>query len=245
MDGAYELELTVTDPGALSDTDTVIITATTANVAPNADAGSDQNAEVNTLVTVNGAASTDPDNGPNPLTFQWAFAQVPLGSALTNADITNPTSPQASFTPDVMGLYTLTLTVSDGDLTDSDDVDINVTQVNVPPNADAGADVLVQLGEVATLDGSASNDPDNFPNPLTFQWSFVSVAAGSTLTNADIVNATTPTPSFTPDQPGLYTLQLLVSDGSASDTDEVMVKANAAPVAVDDAYTWMRTRRSR
>ena len=124
------------------------------------------------------------------------------GSALTNADITNPTSPQASFTPDVTGVYTLTLTVSDGDLTDSDDVAINVTPVNVPPNADAGADVLVKLGEVATLNGAASSDPDNFPNPLTFQWSFVSVAAGSALTDANIANATTPTPSFTPDATG-------------------------------------------
>ena len=238
VDGAYELELTVTDvPGGLSDTDTVIITATSANVAPNADAGLDQTAEVNQLVTVDGSNSSDPDAGPFALTFQWVFATVAPGSALTDADINNPTSPQASFTPDVTGVYTLTLTVSDGDLTDSDDVAINVTPVNVPPNADAGADVLVQLGEVATLNGSASNDPDNFPAPLTFQWSFVSVAAGSTLTNANITNATTPTPSFTPDQPGMYTLQLQVSDGAASDSDEVMVKANAAPVAVDDTYT--------
>ena len=236
VDGAYELELTVTDPGALSDTDTVIITGTSANAAPNADAGPDQTAEVNQVVNLDGGNSTDPDNGPNPLTFQWVFATVAPGSALTNADITNPTSPQASFTPDVTGVYTLTLTVSDGDLTDSDDVAINVTPVNVPPNADAGADVLVKLGEVATLNGAASSDPDNFPNPLTFQWSFISVAAGSALTDANITNATTPTPSFTPDQPGMYTLQLVVSDGSASDSDEVMVKANAAPVALDDAF---------
>ncbi|MGH8580899.1 MAG: Ig-like domain-containing protein [Gammaproteobacteria bacterium] len=123
IDGAYELELTVTDPGALSDTDTVIITAATPNVAPNADAGLDQNADVLTLVTLNGSG-TDPDNGPDPITFQWTFAQVPLGSTLTDADITNATNAQASFTPDVTGLYRLTVTVSDGDLSDTDDVDI-------------------------------------------------------------------------------------------------------------------------
>lgn len=72
-DGAYELELTVTDPGGLSATDTVVITAATPNVAANADAGLDQNADVLTLVTLNGSGS-DPDNGPNPLTFQWVFA---------------------------------------------------------------------------------------------------------------------------------------------------------------------------
>ncbi|MGH3997722.1 MAG: Ig-like domain-containing protein, partial [Pseudonocardiaceae bacterium] len=240
VDGAYELELSVTDPGALSDTDTVIITAATPNVAPNADAGLDQNSDVLTLVTLNGSG-TDPDNGPNPIIFQWTFAQVPLGSTLTDADITNATNAQASFTPDVTGLYRLTLTVSDGDLSDTDDVDINVTQANVLPNADAGADIVVQLGppaETATLDGSASDDPDDFPNPtLTFQWTFVSTPPGSTLTNANITDANTAMPSFTPDVAGFYTLELVVFDGEDQDTDQVMVKANAAPVAVDDSFT--------
>ncbi len=233
VDGAYELELTVADPGALSDTDTVVITAATPNVAPNADAGPDQNAEVLTLVTLNGSGS-DPDNGPNPLTFQWVFAQVPGGSLLTNGDIANATSAQASFTPDVIGLYRLTLTVSDGDLSDSDDVDINVTVPNVPPNADAGSDIAVQLGppaETATLDGTGSNDSDNGPvTPLTFQWTFVSVAPGSALTNGNIQNANMDTAGFTPDVAGVYTLRLDVSDGADTAFDQVMVTANAAPV---------------
>ncbi|MGH2669651.1 MAG: Ig-like domain-containing protein, partial [bacterium] len=36
--------------------------------------------------------------------------------------------------------------------------------------------------------------------------------------------------------PGVYVLQLEFSDGAATDTDSVMVTANAAPVAVDDTY---------
>ncbi|MGH8580900.1 MAG: Ig-like domain-containing protein [Gammaproteobacteria bacterium] len=109
------------------------------------------------------------------------------------------------------------------------------------PNADAGADIVIQLGapaETATLDGSASDDPDDFPNPtLTFQWTFVSTPPGSTLTNANITDANTATPSFTPDVAGFYTLELVVFDGEDQDTDQVMVKANAAPVAVDDSFT--------
>ncbi|MGH8491341.1 MAG: tandem-95 repeat protein [Gammaproteobacteria bacterium] len=242
VDGAYELELTVTDPGGLTGTDTVIITAATANTAPNADAGPDQNAEVLTLVNLDGSGSSDPDNGPvTPLTFQWSFVSVPLGSGIDETDLQpDANSTQPSFTPDVIGLYQLTLTVSDGDLSDSDDVDINVALPNVPPNADAGLDIVAQLGppaETATLDGSGSNDPDNGPvTPLTFTWTFVSVALGSGLGNGDITGANTATPSFTPDQPGMYTLQLVVFDGSASDSDEVMVTANAAPVALADAF---------
>ena len=234
VDGAYELELTVTDPGTLSDTDTVVITAATPNVAPNADAGPNQNANVLTTVDLNGSGSNDPDNRPNPLTYKWSFAQKPLGSTAT---IFDDTAAQTSFTPDKIGLYRLTLMVSDGDLSDSDDVDINVTQVNVAPNANAGADSVVQLappGQTATLDGSASNDPDNYPNPLTYHWIFVSQPAGSALANGDIVDASTATVSFTPVVPGVYLLRLDVDDGADTDFDEVMVKANAAPVPVDD-----------
>ncbi len=242
MDGAYELELTVTDPRALSDTDTVLITAATANVAPNADAGLNQNAEVLTLVNLDGSGSSDPDNGPaTPLTFQWSIVSVPVGSGIDETDLQpDANSTQPSFTPDVIGLYRLTLTVSDGDLSDFDDVDITVALPNVPPNADAGSDIVVQLGppaQTATLNGTGSNDPDNGPvTPLTFEWTFVSLAPGSSLTNGDIQNANTDTASFTPDAAGVYTLQLRVFDGLDEGFNAVMVTANAAPVALADAF---------
>ncbi|MGH8520324.1 MAG: Ig-like domain-containing protein, partial [Gammaproteobacteria bacterium] len=241
VDGPYELELTVTDPGGLFSTDTVIIMAATPNSAPNAIVvPENQTALVGTTVNLDGSNSND-DGKPNPqLTFQWSFTEKPLGSGLTDANITvsGPNGEFASFIPDVIGTYKVRLTVFDGELSGQDEAVIDVTMPNTPPNANAGDDVLVQLGNVATLNGSASFDPDDpdFPAPLTFQWSFVSVAAGSTLTNANITGADTAAPSFTPDQPGMYTLQLVVSDGADSDSDEVMVTANAAPVAVDDAY---------
>jgi len=243
VDGAYELELLVSD-GTLSDTDEVIITATSANAAPNADAGLDQNADLNGQpVNLDGSASDDPDDKPNPtLSYAWTFTLVPTGSGLDNndsddVDLTGANTATPSFTPDVTGLYRLTLTVSDGEFSDSDDVDINVTTPNVPPNANAGGDFTVQLGNVATLDGTGSNDPDNGPvTPLTFTWTFMPVAPGSALGNGNITDANTATPSFTPDVPGDYVLQLEVSDGADTDVDNVMVKANAAPVAVDDAF---------
>ena len=108
---------------------------------------------------------------------------------------------------------------------------------NVAPNADAGTDLVVQLGAGATLDGAASIDPDSGPTPLSFQWTFVSVPVGSLLTDADLSGATTAAPSFTPDMEGFYLLRLDVSDGDLMDVDQVQVKANVAPVAVDDAFT--------
>ena len=235
VDGDYELELTVND-GGLSDTDGVVITAAaTGRVAPNAAAGPDQNAALGQTVSLDGRTSSDPDQGPRPLSFTWSFAQKPGGS---NANIRNAAAAQASFVPDLIGLYVVTLAVSDGALGDQDEVQINVTVSNAPPNADAGADLVVQLGppaETAVLNGTGSNDPDQ--RPLAFQWSFVSVAPGSALTNRDITDANTARPRFTPDVAGNYVLRLEASDGTDTDDDQVMVKANAAPVAAGNAYS--------
>ena len=81
----------------------------------------------------------------------------------------------------------------------------------------------ILLGQKAQLDGSASSDPDAWPSALTYQWSFVSVPAGSTLVNADIDRADTSTPSFVPDKEGVYVLQLAVNDGANSAADNVSV----------------------
>ena len=73
------------------------------------------------------------------------------------------------------------------------------------------------------LDGSASFDSDNGPSTLTYQWSFVSLPIGSTLTNTGIVNATTSIAGFTPDVYGAYLLNLEVNDGALTDNDHTLV----------------------
>ena len=152
--------------GAISNPATVTMTVT--NEAPVAHAGPDQPAVVAlTLVTLNGSASSDPDRGPDPLTFRWGFAQVrPSGSALTDANITNATSPQASFTPDVAGLYRLRLTVFDGELSDSDEVDINAT----PAPADLELLSLTGTPDSLTVNGQLTYTitvKNNGPGPAT------------------------------------------------------------------------------
>lgn len=100
---------------------------------------------------------------------------------------------------------------------------------NDPPTADAGSDRTVPVASVVTLDGSVSADPDG-DVPLSYNWSLVSKPAGSAavLANPDAVN-----PTFTPDLPGIYAAQLIVTDSlgarSTPDTVEVTGVENHPP----------------
>jgi len=78
------------------------------------------------------------------------------------------------------------------------------------------------------LDGSGSTDQDG--NPLTYRWTFVSIPSHSTAT---LNGANTVKPTFVPDVPGSYTVQLIVNDGtvdSAPSTVTISTK-NSPPVA--------------
>lgn len=221
-DGSYVILLTVSD-GMLLDEDDVVITAATPNVPPNANAGSNRDTATGDTVTLDGTASNDPDGKPQPLSYLWSFDAVPEESELADEDIANRDQAAAGFTPDVDGMYILSLTVSDGDATSTDTVEITAKTENLAPNANAGPDMTVTLGQTAYLDGSASNDPDAGPSVLTYHWRFVSVPAGSSLTNNSIRNSATATPSFTPDIPGTYVLELSVNDGEDNGYDNVAV----------------------
>ena len=231
VNGAYRLQLIVNDGALNSVPDEVILNATTPNVPPNANAGPDQNVFTGTAVQLDGSRSSDPDNGPLPLSYLWSFATKPAGSLLTDSHIANRNMPNASFVPDVDGLYELALTVNDGNPSSEDTVQIMATTPNVPPNANAGADMTVHFGDTAVLDGSASNDPDHGPQPLTYLWSFVAVPTGSQLTNGAVSGANTVSPSFTPDVVGTYVLQLMVFDGKDAGFDNVAVTAGTKQLA--------------
>jgi len=124
VDGTYTLQLVV-DDGELSGSDSVDIVASTTpppNTAPTADAGADQSVDTSALVNLSGDGSSDPES--DPLTYTWSFSSAPGGSSLTNTDISNRTSSNASFTPDVAGTFTLQLVVDDGEFNDSDLMDV-------------------------------------------------------------------------------------------------------------------------
>lgn len=200
--------------------------------APTADAGGLLQETTGSTHSLDGSGSSDPEG--DPLTYRWSFLFPASGSALTNSDITDSTSVSASFVSDVDGQYRVRFVVSDGTSVDKDFKWVHTyTGTNSAPTADAGAYQSGSVGSASTLDGSGSSDPDG--DPLSYQWTFKSVPGSSGLTNSDITDATTASPSFTPDAAGTYRLRLLVDDGVYYDKDftnvDVCSGTNTAPQA--------------
>jgi predicted aspartyl protease len=226
IDGEYIAQLIVNDGEVDSLADKVTITSSTANAAPVANAGSDQNVAVMTVVTLDGSASTDAD--ADQLSYVWRLVTIPMGSNAA-LNLTNTASPR--FTADVAGDYIVELVVNDGTVDSAPDtVTVIASTTNSAPIANAGADQNVSTLSVVTLNGNGSSDVDG--DVLTYAWSFASLPAGSSasLSGANEVSAT-----FTVDLDGVYVVQLIVNDGevnSVADTITVTANtANSAPVA--------------
>ncbi|MEK7703282.1 MAG: beta-propeller fold lactonase family protein, partial [Nitrospirota bacterium] len=141
--------------------------------------------------------------------------QSASGSVLITGGGTGLTfQPMANFN----GTTTFTYTISDGNGgTDTATVTVTVNAVNDPPVANAGVDQSVIVSSGVTLDGSGSADVDNAP--LTYLWTVAS-PSGSTST---LLNATSTSPTFTPNIGGLYTATLVVEDGTATSSDTVVI----------------------
>jgi hypothetical protein len=152
--------LTVSDPGGLSASDSVVITVDpVGNQSPVADAGPDQVVGTGTTVTLDGSGSRDPDG--DPLTYLWVQTGGQLVSFTRNLSITTFTAPSKD------SLLTFELTVTDpGGLSSQDGVAIAV--MKKVPVANAGANQRVKTDTLVILDGSASSDPDGAP--LTYLW---------------------------------------------------------------------------
>lgn len=127
LPGEYIVELTVSDGINNSAPDQVVVTAVE-NSEPVADAGSDITIDAGLPVSLDGNSSHDPDG--SVITFFWSFVSKPSGS---NAVLSGSTTAFPYFTPDVSGLYTIRLRVSDGTFTDTDDIQVNALKTDAAP----------------------------------------------------------------------------------------------------------------
>jgi len=217
--GTYYFQLYVDDAIDYSQPDTVMIAVE--NQAPVLDSiGAKMVDEGQTLEFR--VAATDPDGDSITLTA----VDIPVNASFVDS---GDGAGSFIFTPDFTqaDTYYVTFIATDTTgLSDSEEVEIVVNDVNRVPVSDAGSDQLnIDAGTLVTLDGSGSYDPDG--DSIGYHWAQIS-GPSVTLSDSNAVD-----PSFTPTIKGNYEFELLVDDGALSSSpDTVLVSVNnQAPVA--------------
>jgi len=187
----------------------VIVILDYVTLPPIADAGPDQTVNDGVNITFDGSGSTDDFWIAN---WTWVIAGVTNGTYYGET-VTIPSLG--------VGVYNVTLTVTDAEgYTDTDNVIITVVDVT-PPVANAGPDQTVDEDTVVTFDGSGSTDDVGIVN---YTWTFTDGTAQTLYGVA---------PTYTFAEPGVYTVNLMVTDAvglSDNDTVVITVLDTTAPI---------------
>jgi len=238
--GKVELELAFLesndDPVWEGNTQVTVVANSTVNATLTLRRVDDQPPNVNfTVNPERGPASTDfrfaaevddRHDETESLEIRWDFDNN--GSYETAWD----TSKGLNYTFPSPGNYRVNLEVKDKE-GKTNSISKTVQVENTRPQARAGQDVTRNAGEVVQLEGNESADPDG--SSLTYNWL---QTAGPPVT---LQQPNGPTPSFVPQEAGIYSFSLVVRDGELeSPPDEVVVtvvgqtdvpEANTRPVA--------------
>ncbi len=180
------------------------------NAVPVPSAGPDADACQGDTVTLDAAATTDPDG--EPLTFAWS--QI----AGTAASLATPTQALTTFvapTPATAPVEALTfkVLVDDGDAIRGDEVTITTHTRNTAPTATATGPVSVVEGAPVALSGTSSTDPE--AQALTYQWvqtNGLPVVLSNANTAAPTFTAPPVGPTGHPSLTETLTFELTVSD---------------------------------
>ena len=240
--GNYTVRLVTTDSTgrASAPTDLSIAVSTCGANAPSVDTISPTSERPGIGVSVQLAATvSDADNlaACNSLgqTFNyfWTLPVLPAGS---HAQLNSAFAQNPSYTPDVVGNYTVRLVVTDSTGRQSAPKDLPLTisacgshaPVATLPATGAGT-----IGNVVSLSGTvtdADTDPTcGIAETFSYHWALRALPAGSL---AALNNPSGTNPSFTPDVAGNYNVELVVNDKaglpSAVATEVVTVRACGA-----------------
>lgn len=200
---------------ACSDTKSNAIDSSETCKSPVANAGVDSTVGIGQPVFLNAANSQWCSDYDDNVSFIWSFVSVPTQSAVTEDSLSANRSIAAmspQFTPDVTGDYVISLQVSDGlSVSDADFIVVEVVAGDAPPTADCGGTYEGEIGQLVTLDGSLSTDPELAE--LTYAWTLTPPNC-SQLTSDNLYNEGTNAPSFVPDCSGVFVTTLTVSDGN-------------------------------
>lgn len=182
------------------------------NVAPQANAGIDQNALVGGSVTLNGAGSSDPD-GHLPLSYSWLQTGGPTVA------LSSSTSATPSFTaPALPTTLSFALTVTDARGKSSpgaDSVTIYVGDVPIS-GLTANHSGPVVAGQSVSFNANAAG------TNITYQWSFGDGASGSGQN-----------PNHTYSSAGVYTAIVTATNGAGSASASTLVGVGSLPPAAN------------
>jgi hypothetical protein len=202
--GGYQFVATGFGSGLESAASAVFEVTVRINKPPFANAGGDLSADEGAPVTLDGAASSDPDG--DALTYQWT---APDGVALTGATTQQPSFAAPQVAADTPYAFSLVVTDAHGaSSTNPARVVVTVRNVNKAPTADAGLPQAVNENRVVTLDGSGSSDPDPGESAgLAYLWT---APDGIVLSDATAPKPSFAAPEVAADTP--YTFALVVTD---------------------------------
>ena len=178
------------------------------NVAPQANAGADQNALVGGTVTLNGAGSSDPD-GHTPLGYSWTQTGGP------NVTLNNASSASPSFTaPSLPTTLSFVLTVTDARGKSSSGADlVTITVGDVPISGlSASHSGPVVAGQSVNFNADATG------TNITYQWSFGDGATGSGKN-----------PSHAYSTAGVFTAIVTATNGAGSTSASTLVGVGSLP----------------
>ena len=214
--GSYTVTFFVSD-GSAQDSETITITINDAgNQAPILNVASPQTVTEGQTLSFE-LSATDPDGTTS---FTYGISNPPQGSTFdpsTRVFTWKPGFTQA-------GTYTTTFTVSDGSLTDSKAVIINVVEAGNQAPTISASDQTVEEGKLLAFTVSAS-DIDSAPPSLS-QITVLNLPQGATFSNNEF--RWTPLPT----QGGVYEVSFRVDDGQLAVTRTI--KITVKDILLDD-----------
>lgn len=218
-------QLSVTDSSNRRASDTVNVIVVAKNNPPTVSVGDDITINEKTSANIF-CKGADPDS--DPLSYSWSSdaSQYLTQTGVTTARFDAPNVVKAT-------TFTVTCSVSDGEITRSDSMNINIVNIiSADIVADAGPDRIVDEQVRVKLDGSASHDPEE--QQLSYQWRQVS-GESVMLSSTTAVSPSFTSPVVANNQVKVLVFELTVFDANQrSSTDTVIVTVdpiNAPPSA--------------
>lgn len=200
------------------------------NSVPVANPGTSQTVYTDIVVSLDGSQSNDKDK--DSLKYSWIITKKPTDSI---SEISNSTSSNPTFTPDLPGEYVIQLIVNDGK-EDSEPTTVTITaQIkNIAPVASPGSNQTVGINNLVLLNGKSSSDENR--DAITYKWIIKTAPSNS---KSSLSDATIANPTFTPEIAGDYIIELVVNDGKI-DSAPASITITAKGFVGKFSRTWIQ-----